>query len=52
MQYNLQFEKLCNVLQLGKIVGMPKAISGGLLHKMHAVKTSEGKYAIKVLNLR
>lgn len=50
MQYNLQFEKLCNVLQLGKIIGMPKAISGGLLHKMHIVKTSKGKYAIKALN--
>jgi len=50
MQYNLQFEKLCNILQLGKMVGMPKAISGGLLHKMYAVKTSTGKYAIKALN--
>lgn len=50
IQYNLQFEKLCNILQLGKIVDMPKAISGGLLHKMYAVKTSKGKYAIKALN--
>ncbi|WP_291580330.1 phosphotransferase [Clostridium sp. UBA6640] len=50
MQYNLQFEKLCNVLQLGEIGGIPKAISGGLLHKMYAVKTSKGKYAIKALN--
>ncbi|KIE46489.1 phosphotransferase enzyme family protein [Clostridium argentinense CDC 2741] len=50
MQYNLQFEKLCNVLQLGKIVGMPKAISGGLLHKIYAIETARGKYAIKALN--
>lgn len=50
IQYNLQFEKLCNILQLGQIVGMPKAISGGLLHRMYAIKTSKGKYAIKALN--
>lgn len=50
MQYNLQFEKLCNILQLGEIVDMPKAISGGLLHKMYAIETLRGKYAIKALN--
>jgi len=50
IQYNLQFEKLCNILQLGEIVGVPEAILGGLLHKMYAIKTTKGKYAIKVLN--
>jgi Ser/Thr protein kinase RdoA (MazF antagonist) len=50
VQYNLQFEKLCNVLQLGEIVGRAQAISGGLLHKMYAVETYTGKYAIKALN--
>ena len=49
-QYNLQFEKLCNVLQLGEIAGEPEALIGGLLHRMYAVKTTQGKYAIKVLN--
>lgn len=47
MQYNLQFEKLCNILQLGEIVDMPKAISGGLLHKMHAVKLLKKNMQLK-----
>ncbi len=50
IQYNLQFESLCNILKLGDLVGEPEAISGGLLHRMYAVKTTQGKYAIKALN--
>ena len=50
IKYNLQFEKLCNILQLGEIVGVPEAMSGGLLHRMYAIKTTQGKYAIKALN--
>ncbi|MBZ9687486.1 phosphotransferase [Clostridium estertheticum] len=50
IQYNLQFEKLCNILKLGEIVSVPKAISGGLLHRMYAIETTQGKYAIKALN--
>lgn len=50
IKYNLQFEKLCSVLELGEIVGVPKPISGGLLHKMYAIETTQGKYAIKALN--
>ena len=50
IKYNLQFEKLCNVLHLGEIAGAPEAISGGLLHRMYAIKTTQGKYAIKALN--
>ena len=50
IQYNLQFEKLCNILKLGEIVSSPKSISGGLLHRMYAMETTQGKYAIKALN--
>ena len=50
IQYNLQFEKLCHILKLGEIVGEPKAMLGGLLHRMYAIKTTQGKYAIKALN--
>lgn len=49
-QYNLQFEKLCKYLQLGEIISEPVSISGGLLHKMFAVQTTQGKYAVKALN--
>jgi thiamine kinase-like enzyme len=50
MQYNMQVEKLCNILQLGEIVSVPEAISGGLMHRMYSVETTTGKYAIKELN--
>ncbi|MFC5649502.1 phosphotransferase [Paenibacillus solisilvae] len=49
-QYNLQFEKWCHMLQLNEIVGVPEPVSGGLLHRMYAVQTTQGKYAIKALN--
>jgi len=48
--YNLQFEKLCNTLNLGEVIKAPEAISGGLLHRMFSLETSKGKYAIKALN--
>lgn len=50
IQYNLQFEKLCKTMQLGDIVGEVKPLSGGLLHRMYAVETTQGKYAVKALN--
>lgn len=50
IQYNVQFEKLCSLLQIGDIVGTPESISGGFLHRMYALETTQGKYAIKALN--
>src|SRR5690348_10032790 len=50
LQYNLQFVKLCNIFKLGEIIVTPAAISGGLLHRMYAIVTTKGKYAIKALN--
>lgn len=49
-QYNLQFVKLCNILKLGELIKTPEAISGGLLHRMFAIETSNGQYAVKALN--
>ncbi|WP_413376464.1 hypothetical protein [Paenibacillus taichungensis] len=49
-QYNLQFETLCNSLELGELIKIPEAISGGLLHKMFVIQTSTSKYAVKALN--
>lgn len=49
-KYNLNFEKLCATLQLGELVGTPEVLTGGLLHRMYIVETTEGKYAIKALN--
>ncbi|WP_338418772.1 phosphotransferase [Paraliobacillus zengyii] len=44
------FEKLCEDSNLGQMVGFPLSISGGLLHKMYAIETDKGKYAVKMLN--
>lgn len=50
VKYNLQFEKLCTKLELGELISEPKALQGGLLHKMYEIQTTGGKYAIKALN--
>lgn len=50
MVNNQLFKKLCDESQLGEIIGVPVSISGGLLHKMYAVETHKGNYAIKILN--
>ncbi|WP_342555596.1 aminoglycoside phosphotransferase family protein [Paenibacillus sp. FSL R7-0652] len=48
--YHLQFEKLCEKLGLGELTTTPKPISGGLLHRVFAIKTTTGRYAVKALN--
>lgn len=48
--YNLQFKKLCSLLHLGEIIHPPEPVPGGFLHRMYAVETTRGKYAIKALN--
>lgn len=50
IRYNLQFDKLCNILQLGEVVSEVEAVYGGLLHRLFAVQTTQGKYAVKALN--
>lgn len=41
---------LMEYLHLGKVLAEPLPVSGGLLHKMYRVTTSQGSYAVKVLN--
>lgn len=48
--YNIQLEMLCKTLQLGELIYEPQELSGGLMHKMLAIQTTTGKYAIKALN--
>ncbi|WP_314591280.1 phosphotransferase [Paenibacillus terrigena] len=50
IKYNLNFEKLCTILQLGELIGSPEELTGGLLHRMYVLETSQGKYAVKALN--
>ncbi|TYS16689.1 aminoglycoside phosphotransferase family protein [Rossellomorea vietnamensis] len=43
-------KKLCLHCRLGEMNEAPASVSGGLLHKIFAVRTTKGKYAIKLLN--
>ncbi len=45
-----RLERLCVKYQLGQLVNDPELITGGLLHKMYYVRTSQGEYAVKWLN--
>lgn len=49
-EYNLQFIKLCDRLNLGTLTNRPEQVFGGHLHRMYSVETSTGKYAVKALN--
>jgi Ser/Thr protein kinase RdoA (MazF antagonist) len=50
IKYKMEFEDLCQTSLLGELVNDPKSISGGLLHRMYAIETTTGKYAVKLLN--
>lgn len=43
-------EKLCETLALGKLNSEPAHIYWGYSHKVYAVTTTRGKYAVKALN--
>lgn len=44
------FKRICSQLGLGELTAQPEALSGGFMHKMYALKTEAGKYALKLLN--
>ena len=46
----MNLAKLMYTLRLGTPVEEPVRIEGGLLHKMYRVSTSNGLFAVKVLN--
>lgn len=43
-------ESFCQVYGLGSLLAEPEPVSGGLMHAMYRVQTSQGNYAVKVLN--
>lgn len=43
-------EKICRRYGLGSPESEPLPLTGGLLHKMYALSTERGKYAVKLLN--
>lgn len=50
VKYKIEFEDICRHSGLGELMNSPTPISGGLLHRMYAVETTTGKYAVKLLN--
>ncbi|MCL2574661.1 MAG: phosphotransferase [Defluviitaleaceae bacterium] len=48
--YNLSFDKLCEMCGLGDLVEEPKPLVGGYLNKMFAMQATLGKYAVKAIN--
>lgn len=46
----MDISKLMDTLRLGGLLEEPVIITGGLLHKMFRVSTSDGLYAVKLLN--
>lgn len=50
IKYYLDFDRMCKNSLLGEMLNVPKSICGGLLHRMYAMETTKGKYAIKLLN--
>ena len=48
--YHVHIQKLCAMMRIGELIDAPEAVSGGFLHRMYSITTSQGKYAIKALN--
>lgn len=44
------FQKVCNELNLGKLLEEPTILTGGITNKIYKVKTNRKIYAIKILN--
>ncbi|MBR6537309.1 MAG: GNAT family N-acetyltransferase [Lachnospiraceae bacterium] len=43
-------EKLCCEYNLGELIQSPTRLVGGFMHKMYSLFTTQGKYAVKLLN--
>ncbi len=43
-------EKLCKEYNLGELIQPPTRLTGGFMHKMYSLFTTQGKYAVKLLN--
>lgn len=47
---NSIWNKICRTLTLGEPMGEPVPLSGGYTHRMYALTTTQGRYAVKLLN--
>lgn len=46
----LMLVELCHIYALGKPLASPTRVFGGLLHRMYRLPTTQGEFAVKVLN--
>ena len=46
----MDFDALCQQLNLGALTEEPMRLTGGLMHKMYRIATESGVYAVKCLN--
>ena len=44
------FDRICSALSLGEQTADPQPLRGGYTHRMYAVTTTHGRYAVKLLN--
>lgn len=44
------FDHICRTLSLGSLTGEPNPLSGGYTHRMFALTTTQGRYAVKLLS--
>ncbi|WP_214851094.1 phosphotransferase [Exiguobacterium sp. s193] len=45
-----QFDRICRLFGLGERTEHPRPLSGGLIHNMYELNTTQGRYAVKCLN--
>lgn len=43
-------KKICHEYNLGELLQEPTRLTGGFMHKMYSLFTTQGKYAVKLLN--
>ncbi len=44
------YPRICRALSLGQLTAVPHPLSGGYTHRMIALTTTQGQYAVKLLN--
>lgn len=47
---NAPFEQICRELGLGSLSAPPVPLHGGYMHRMYEMRTTQGRYAVKLLN--
>ena len=49
---DLLFDKICDFYNLGKIINVPKIVSGGITNKVYKIDTNKSSYIFKLLTTK